>query len=135
MDQTDLSRRIVPVPSDRSDLLIFEIRNRISEADMTWMAGEVDQAIERHNRIDLMLIMTNFEGADIGAVFNGDAASVSLRSLRHLRKYAVIGAPVWARTMIESLKWLTPVEERTFALHEAEAAWTWINEGRPSRFA
>jgi hypothetical protein len=132
MDQTDASRSIVPVPSGRSDLLVFEIRARISGADMTWMARDVDQAFERADRIDLMLIMTNFEGADTGAVFNGDAAGVSLRSLRHLRKYAVVGAPAWARAMIEGLKWLTPVEERTFALHEAEAAWTWINEGRPS---
>jgi hypothetical protein len=32
--------------------------------------------------------------------------------------------------MIETMKWLTPVEEKTFELHEAAAAWWWIDEGR-----
>lgn len=63
-------------------------------------------------------------------MLNGEAAGVSLRSLRHLRKYAVVGAPGWARAMIETMKWLTPVEEKTFELHEAAAAWRWIDEGR-----
>lgn len=130
MNVTHAPRAILRLETKRSDLAAFEIIGKITEEDMAWMAEQVDGAFELHDRIDLMLIMTNFDGAEAAAVLNGEAASVSLKSLRHLRKYGVVGAPGWARAMIETMKWLTPVEEKTFELHEAAAAWQWIDEGR-----
>ncbi len=50
------------------------------------------------------------------------APGAQLRSVRHVRKYAVVGAPAWARGMIEFSDFLSPVEAKTFDLaDEADA--------------
>lgn len=118
---------IVQLPSERPNLLMFEIRARITKEDMEWMAERVDGAFDTQEKIDLLLIMTNYDGAELGAVFDGEAAGVMMRSLKHVRRYGVVGAPGWARAMIELFKWTTPVEEKTFSLEELAEARRWID--------
>lgn len=90
------------------------------------MAERVNAAFDEIDKIDMLIVMTNFEGAELGAVFDAEAAAVSARSLGHVRRYAVVGAPAWAAGMINVFRWLTPVEERTFALNELSEAREWI---------
>ena len=71
--------------------------------------------------------MDNYDSAELGAVFDGEAAGVMMWSLKHVRRYGVVGAPGWARAMIELFKWTTPVEEKTFALDERPEARRWID--------
>jgi hypothetical protein len=51
---------------------------------------------------------------------------VQARSIRHVRKYGVVGAPAFARAMIEAFGHVSPVNARTFDLSEQAAAWAWI---------
>lgn len=94
---------------------MFEIRAKITREEMEWMACQVDAAFDAQEKIDLLLVMTSFEGAEPGAVFAGEAVGVMLRSLKHMRRYGVVGAPGRVRGMIELFKWTTPVEETTIA--------------------
>ena len=127
MHQTHETSSIVQQTSPRSDLLIFEIRAKITKNDIESMARRVDQAFDVEEKIDLLLVMTNYEGADLGAVFDGDAGAVMVRSLAHVRRYGVVGAPGWARAMIEFFKWVTPVQEKTFSLDQLTEARAWID--------
>jgi len=121
---------IVRRASTRPDLLVFEIQSRISKADIEWMSEAVDQAFDAHDEIDMQLVMTNYEGTDVGARFSGEAAAVQIRSLGHVRRYAVVGAPGWASAMIEISGKVTPVETKTFELSEEAQAMAWVNEPR-----
>jgi len=118
---------IVQVESHRPRLLIFEIWGKIAREDMEWMARRVDAAFDAREQIDLLLVMTNHDGAELGAVFDGEAAGVMMRSLKNVRRYGVVSAPGWARAMIELFKWTTPVEEKTIALDELPEARRWID--------
>ncbi len=115
--------------SSRPTLLAFEIAGRISKSDIEDMAGQIDQAFDARGRIDILLIMSDFEGLDTGAVFDREALGAQLRSIRHVRKYGVVGAPAWARAMIEFADLLSPVEARTFDLADEAEAWAWIEPG------
>ena len=126
MNATIDPKAIVQLTSPRPSLLIFEIRVKIAKKDIEWMAARVDQAFDAHEKIDLLLVMNHYDGAELGAVFDGEAAAVMTRSLAHVRRYGVVGAPGWARAMIELFKWVTPVEEKTFSLDDLEAARQWI---------
>jgi hypothetical protein len=117
---------IVGRESPRPDLLAFEIRGKIPEADIEWMASVVDQAMKAHDEIDMILIMTNYQGSELGAIFDGEAMSVQARSVAHVRKYAVVGAPAWARAMIGLFGSISPVEAKTFDLADEARAWTWV---------
>ena len=118
---------VVQVESHRPSLLTFEIRAKIAREDMQWMARRVDAALDAREQIDLLLLKANNDSAELGAVFDGEAAGVMMRSLKHVRRYGVVGAPGWARAMIELFKWTTPVEEKTFALDERPEARRWID--------
>ncbi len=121
------SAAITRLDSGRPDLLAFDIHAKIAKPDIEWMAAQVDQAFEAQERIDMLLIMTHYDGADLGAVFDGYAMEVQGRSLKHVRRYAVAGAPAWARVMIELFDPLSPVEAKTFDLEDKDAAWAWVN--------
>jgi hypothetical protein len=113
-------------PSPRPTLLVFEIADKIAKADIEAMAQAIDAAFDAHDKIDLLLIMSDFEGMDLDAAFDREALGAQLRSVRHVRKYGVVGAPGWARAMIEVSDVLSPVDAKTFDLAQEAEAWAWI---------
>ncbi len=130
MPATAPDRSIVRRDSPRPDLLIFEIGDKITKPDIEWMAGEAEAAFDRLGEVDMLIVMSNYEGAELGAIFDGDALGVQARAARHVRRYAVVGAPAWAEAMINVMAPLTPVEEKTFALEDEAAARAWVDQGR-----
>ena len=122
---------IAQVLTTRPDLFAFEVRGRIHSADIEAMARTVESAFDRLGTIDILIVMREWDGIDMGAAFDGEGLKVQARAAEHVRKYAVVGAPAWAKAMINLFSPLTPVEERTFALAEENEAWSWIG-GRPA---
>ncbi len=84
---------VVQRDAPRPDLVAFEIKDKITKPDIEWMSALTDQAMQQHEQIDMLLIMSNYEGSDFGAKFDGYANSVKVRSVAHIRKYVVVGAP------------------------------------------
>jgi hypothetical protein len=132
MPATAPDRSIVRRDSPRADLLIFEIRDKITKPDIEWMAAQADAAFDRLGEVDMLIVMSNYDGADLGAIFDGDSLGVQARAARHVRRYAVVGAPAWAEAMINLMAPLTPVEEKTFSLADEAVARRWVDEGRPA---
>ena len=116
--------------SGRADLLVFEVVSKIHRSDMETMAAAVDAAMEVHDQIDILLLFTDFEGVTLGALFDGEAMKVGLRSNTHVRRYAVVGAPAVAEVMIRLFDPVSPVDARTFDLAQLAQAQSWIDGGR-----
>ena len=119
-------RAITRIPDTRSDLFAFKVRGRIEKDDITQMARTLDAAFTRHDKVDILILMTDWEGIAPGAVFDSEALAAQARANAHVRRYAVVGAPAWARMMINLFSPLTPVEEKTFELPEEQEAWAWV---------
>jgi hypothetical protein len=122
---------IVRRGSPRPTLLAFEISGKIAKADIEEMARQIDAAFDAYDRIDLLLIMSDFEGLDAAAVFDREALGAQVRSVRHVHKYGVVGAPAWARAMIEFSDFLSPVDAKTFDLAQEADAWAWMGAAPP----
>jgi hypothetical protein len=125
--QTTSIRRL---GTTRADLFAFEVAGRIHAPDIEAMAGIIDKAFESLGEIEIIIVIRDWQGIDLGAAFDQKALAVQARANSHVRKYAVVGAPGWAETMIQLLSPLTPVEEKTFDLAQEDAAWAWIGERR-----
>jgi hypothetical protein len=110
---------------------VFDIAGKIAKTDIEHMAKEIDTAFDAYDRIDILLILADFEGMEAGAVFDRDALGAQMRSVRHVRKYGVVGAPAWARAMIEVSDVLSPVDAKTFDLAREAEAWAWIEADGP----
>ena len=111
----------------RSDLLAFEITAKIEKVDIEWMAETVESAFGREDIVDILLIMRNYQGAELSAVFNLEALKSQADSARHVRKYAVVGAPLWAKAMIDLFSPVAPIEAKTFELQDEAEAWNWVD--------
>ncbi len=118
---------ILHQPSPRPDLLIFEVQARIGKPDIETMARTVETAIEAEGMVDILLIFTDYEGATLGAVFDVEATKVSLKSITHVRRYGVVGAPIFARAMIHLFDPISPVDAKTFDLEDLPDARAWID--------
>ena len=105
---------IQQIPTSRPDLYAFAVTGRIAEADMERMAATVSAGFDRFDRIDMLITMPGYDGAELGAAFDKEGLGAMLRSNAHVRRYAVVGAPAWAKAMIALLDPLTPVETRAF---------------------
>lgn len=121
---------IRPVPTSRPDLYAFEVTGKIAEADVERMAAIVTAGFDRFDKVDILLTMPGYDGAELGAVFDKEGLSATLRSSAHVRRYAVVGAPGWAKAMINLFSPVSPVEAKTFELEDEAAAWAWIGGSR-----
>jgi len=119
---------VIQRDAPRPDLVAFEIKDTITKADIEWMSAVTDQAMQTHDKIDMLLIMSNYEGSDFGAKFDGYANSVKARSVAHIRHYVVVGAPAFAEAMIKLSGLVLPVETKTFDLKDEASAWTYLAE-------
>lgn len=123
---------VIQRDAPRADLIAFEIKDKITKPDIEWMSSITDKAMKAHGKIDMLLIMSNYEGSDLGAKFDGYANEVKVRSVAHIRKYVVVGAPTFARAMIKLSGTVIPVETKTFDLAEEEQAWAYLAEAGPA---
>ncbi len=112
------------IPTDRSDLYAFEIDGEVSADDMEWMAELMNGAFDEHEgKVDMLLLFREFDGSERGAMLDGDVIASRFRSLAHVDRYVVVGAPEAANSMIETMAKLMPVEAHTYPMAQAAEAW------------
>lgn len=71
---------IVRRDTSRPNLLAFKIRKKVPKGGIQWMPAIVEGAFDAQEEVEMLLIMTNYEGSELGAVFDGDAMSVQSRA-------------------------------------------------------
>ncbi|MCJ2085480.1 STAS/SEC14 domain-containing protein [Methylobacterium sp. E-005] len=117
--------------SPRPDLLAFEIKDKVTKDDIEWMSAITDEVMKLHDKIDMLIIMSNYEGSELAASFDSYANSVKARSVAHINRYVVVGAPTLAKAMINLSGLVLPVESKTFDLKDEAAAWDYLAQ-KPS---
>ena len=120
-------RAITPISTRRNDLYGFDVNRRIHEADIEWMAQTLQTAFTQQGKVDIIIVMREWDGIDLAAAFDSQSLAAQARANKHVRKYAVVGAPGWAKAMINLFSPLTPVEEKTFDISEEREAWAWVD--------
>ena len=119
---------VVQRDASRPNLLAFEVKDKITKPDIEWMSSISDEAMKTYGQIDMLIIMSNYEGSDLAARFDGYAASVMARSVMHIKRYGVVGAPTFAKAMINLSGMVMPVETKTFDLAQEAEAWAWLEQ-------
>jgi hypothetical protein len=114
------------IETDNPRLHAFEVNGKIRRADIEWMAQALEPALKQPGKIDIIIVMTDYDGIELGAAFDPKALREQARATTEVRKYAVVGAPGWAEAMINMMSPLSPIEARTFDLEEAGEAWRWV---------
>lgn len=120
---------IVRVPTDRGNMLAFRITDTVRAADAKAVMGFLNDTYARHDKIDLIVIIDEFEGFDPAILFDTGTWSSKAKSLSHVGRYAIVGGPGHVRNTASFLGAFMPVEIKAFARSEEDEAWAWLNAG------
>lgn len=116
----------VRVVEDGSDgLLVFEIDGRTTAEGVDRVFAAFDRAEDRNGRINLMVRGRDDEGFDLRLLGNRDTMTSKFGAVGKVGRYAVVGAPEWMRTTVQSMGPLMPLEIRAFDAAEDAAAREW----------
>lgn len=117
------------VPNDRDDLFAFRIVGEVNRIDMEEMSHYMDAQFKTHDKVSMLLIFDPYKGAQTGATLSWDVIKTRVKSLTKVERYVVVNAPDHARSKIDTMGSLLPVETMTFD-DEAEA---WAHLGATPR--
>lgn len=118
------------IDTDRDDLCALDVVGKFTAADLENTYGLLQAAYEEHDKIDLLVRISDYEGFDWSAVLDESIVVARSRVLRRIRKYALVGGPTWMRLALGAFGPFLSTDVRHFALKEEAAAWEWI-DGRP----
>lgn len=123
---TDTGSTIRRIPADRPDLYAYEVAGHLTADDVRAVYAEMIEAYDRHDQVDVLLRLTDYDGIDWSAAFTDTTYAAKTRSLKHIRRYAIVGGPAWIRAMVGVFSPLVHPQMRTFAPDEEAEAWRWI---------
>jgi hypothetical protein len=110
----------------------FEIDGEVSTAEMHAMGETMNAAFDTiDGKVNMLLIFRRYDGAETRAQFDWEGVTSRFRSLAHVDRYVVVGAPDGAEDMVEAMGKIIPVEAMTFRLEELDAAWAAVG-ARPA---
>lgn len=120
------SRAVTQLPATAPHVFAFRISGHVTSDDMEAMSEFMNARFEEHDSVNMLLIFEAFEGRDTGAGLNWETIKAQTKSLSKVDRYAVVGAPGSAETMIGAMDKIIPVDARTFEPGEEAAAWTFV---------
>ncbi len=122
---------VIEIGTDNPAVHAFEIRGGTRAEDIRAMARHMeavfDEAGTVGGEVSMLLRMRDYELGDALRSTGFETLRAQMRSPWRVAKYAVIGAPPAARTMIETMAPLIPVDARTFAPEQEAEAWAFVD--------
>ncbi|MEL6450329.1 MAG: STAS/SEC14 domain-containing protein [Pseudomonadota bacterium] len=110
------------VKSARPDLFAFRIVDAVQAEDMEAMARVMNAAFDTHaDKVDMLLIFDSAKGSEAGAGLRWETLKSQVKSLSHVNRYVVVGAPDRAAQLVEAMNTVLPVKAEAF--DNEVAAW------------
>lgn len=118
------------IQASRDDLCALDIAGRVTSADVENAYGLVEGEFARHETIDLLVRISDYEGFDWASAFNLDILRRKVRAIGRIRHYALIGGPAWLKMLTTLSAPFSSMEIRHFGPDDEAAAWKWL-KARP----
>lgn len=117
----------VTLLSDGKDgLIAYEVDGKITAEDVDKVLAPMEAHMKGDDKVNLLVRFKDWEGFDPAILANGSLMGTKMGAITHLRRYAIVGAPGWMKTMVGGASALMPFEMKMFDLAEDDAAWTWV---------
>lgn len=112
------------LPHSEDDVVGFEVRGEITEAELEEMLTELESVIAEHGSVNLLVYMPSIPRPELDAL--DEDLGFWLRHGEDIDRYAVVGES-------DLLEWVTKAGDRVssptckyFATDERAAAWNWL---------
>ena len=118
---------VAEIPNTADNVYAFRVHGVMDAETSKSLSDYVNTIFDNAaGDVHFLFDLTEFEGRERPAVLDMDAMKARLRSVANIGRYAVVGAPETAETMIEAMDKVVPVDARTFASDEREKAWAFV---------
>lgn len=122
---------VTQLPTSAEHVYAFDVHGHLTAEESDVLAKLMNDAFDRHERVNMLFRLTRFEGSDATGLFDWDVLKSRFRSLSKVDRYAVVGAPDAARSMIETMDKVISVDARTFDTEDEAAAWDFVGSAPP----
>lgn len=110
----------------------FEVRGKLHKADMETAKALLGKFQDEREPRRLLGRFKDFNGFDLSFLADRELLKMKLESVRHVDRYALVGAPEWLGALAESISKLMTVEVERFDADDEAAAWEWLKEPVPA---
>lgn len=107
-------------------VLGFKLSGKLTDEDYQQFLPAVEALIERHGRIGLLVMFVDFEGWDIGALW--EDLKFAAKHVDDVERIALLGDGALQKWMSKICAPFTFAEVKNFRLAEDAAAWQWVRE-------
>ncbi|SFP56668.1 STAS/SEC14 domain-containing protein [Tranquillimonas alkanivorans] len=122
----DLPAGVTRIATDRPDVYAFRVTGQLNREGMEKMAAEMNAAFDTHQGVNVLFLLEDFDLGDAAIGYGSQSMKADLRSITNVDRYAVVGGPKVAQTMIESFGRVIPVDAKTFPQEDEDAAWAFV---------
>ena len=106
----------------------FKISGKVSAEDFDVMVPKLDEAISAHGKVNLLMVMGDFEGISGLDAFKADF-NFGTHQYRKVDKAAFVGDKKWLNWVVKIMDPFTRrTDEKLFASNQLEEAWQWVRE-------
>ena len=125
---------ITEIANDDANVHAFRVSGHIDDDASEALAKHMNAVFDVSDKVNMLLDLTGFTGSDWDSMLDGDVITSRFRSLSHVTRYAVVGAPESAAKMITLMDKIIPVEAKAFDASEISQAWDFVGS-RPTSAA
>jgi len=116
------------LPESTAACIGFKISGEVEAEDYENLLPKLDAAIAAHGKINLLVVMEDYEGFDGLEAAKADF-HFGTQQYRQVEKAAFVSNMKWMGRMVKIMDPFTRrTDEKTFEPGEIEAAWAWILE-------
>jgi hypothetical protein len=108
------------------DLVAFEIEGRIRADDMRLLIARFEEAMKASEKLRVLVRIVDFAGVSVDALRVEGLASIKIKGLRQISRYAIVGGPDWMKTIADGVTPFVPVQTKRFERENEDEAWTWL---------
>ena len=115
------------LPESTGPNIGFKISGEIEAEDYENLLPKLDAAIAAHGKINLLVVMEDYEGFDVLEAAKADFSFVT-QQYRQVEKAAFVSDKKWMGRMVKIMDPFTRrTDEKSFNPGEIEAAWAWLS--------
>ncbi|SEQ91071.1 SpoIIAA-like [Nitrosomonas sp. Nm51] len=107
----------------------LKITGKLEKEDYDFFVPEIEQEIESHGKVNMLVELINFHGWTAGAVW--EDTKFGIRHFNDIKRLGIVGNKGWEKGMAIFCKAFTTAKVRYFDANEKgqrEAAESWVKE-------
>ena len=115
------------IPVSEKNIFAFRVSGKLTDADYKAFLPRLDELIDAHGKISLLLELDDFRGWQLDAAW--DDMKYGLAHEDDFERIAVVGEKHWHRWIVKLTNLMTSTEIRFFDRDDLQLAWDWLRGG------